>query len=125
SYPSYNGSAYSYPQNSGTAMNAPPANGYQSFYPSTNGAPTPTTVTIKDGSFEPQALNVTPGTLVQFVNRGTQTHSVASADRQWDSGDLAPGASYTAIFQYPGTYNYFCRQHPDKMKASVTVPTNG
>jgi plastocyanin len=40
----------------------------------------------------------------------------------WDSGDLAPGASYSATFTRPGTYYYYCRHHTnDKMQGAIVV----
>jgi hypothetical protein len=54
------------------------------------------------------------------MNRGRHAHTVTAEDDRWDSGDIRPGASYTATFQRPGTYEYFCRHH-EGMRGTVVV----
>jgi len=94
------------------------ANGYQSGYTAAN-----STVNLSDSAFEPRSLTIQPGTIVQFVNRGNNVHTVSDADRQWDSGDIQPGASFSARFQFPGTYRILCRYHPS-MTGTITVSDN-
>jgi hypothetical protein len=77
-------------------------------------------VTAYDNSFEPQTIHVQPGTTVRWVNRGRHAHTVTAEDDRWDSGDIRPAASYTATFQRPGTYDYFCRHH-EGMRGTVVV----
>lgn len=81
-----------------------------------------TTVTVGayDNYFEPKTLNVQPGTTVKWVNYGQHEHTVTSNDGRWDSGDIAPGAAYSATFQQPGTYYYYCRHHQG-MRSSIVV----
>ena len=75
-----------------------------------------------DNYFEPKTLKVQPGTTVRWVNYGRHAHTVTSSDGQWDSGDIPPGAAYSATFQYPGTYYYYCRHHTqDKMQGTIVV----
>jgi plastocyanin len=75
-----------------------------------------------DNYFEPKTINVQPGTTVRWVNRGRHAHTV-TAD---DSGDIAPGASYTATFQRPGTHYYYCRHHTgEKMQGTIVVGSGG
>lgn len=85
------------------------------------GRPT-TTVTIgaHDSFFKPSMINVQPGTTVRWVNLGKHTHTVTSSAGLWDSGDLAPGAVYSATFFRPGTYYYYCRHH-GKMQGTIVV----
>jgi len=79
-----------------------------------------------DNYFEPKLINVQPGTTVRWVNRGRHAHTVTADDDRWDSGDIAPGASYTATFQRPGTYYYYCRHHTgDKMQGTIVVGSGG
>jgi plastocyanin len=47
-------------------------------------------------------------------------HTVTSKDGRWDSGDLAPGATYSVTFQPPGIYYYFCRHHKG-MQGTIVV----
>ena len=32
--------------------------------------------------------------------------------RVWDSGDMAPNATFSTTFAQPGTYAYHCTIHP-------------
>jgi putative membrane protein len=48
---------------------------------------------------------------------------VSDADGRWDSGDIQPGASFSARFQFPGKYNYLCRHHQG-MTGTITVTDN-
>ena len=67
-------------------------------------------------------INVQPGTTVRWVNYGQHSHTVTANDGSWDSGDIKPGASYSATFKQPGTYYYYCRHHTqDKMQGVVNV----
>jgi plastocyanin len=83
----------------------------------------PTTVvevTLYDNRFEPQTINVQPGTTVRWTNAGTHDHTVTARNGSWDSGDIAPGATYSATFQRPGTYSYYCRHH-EGMQGMIVV----
>jgi plastocyanin len=86
---------------------------------------TPTTI-VNVGAYEnrfaPQTLKVQPGTTVRWTNHGQHTHTVTSNDGRWDSGDIKPGATYSATFKHPGTYYYYCRHHTaDKMQGVIVV----
>jgi plastocyanin len=90
--------------------------------------PTPaqpaTTVTVGayDNRFSPPTINVQPGTTVRWVNAGQHAHTVTDKDGRWDSGDIKPGATYSATFNRPGVYYYYCRHHAaDKMQGVVVV----
>jgi plastocyanin len=78
-------------------------------------------VAINDGAFEPAKMDVRPGTIVRWTNRGQMVHTVTSHDGQWSSPDLQPGGSFSLTFVHAGTYNYYCKPHADKMQASLTV----
>jgi plastocyanin len=83
---------------------------------------TETTVGVYDNQFSPQTINVAPGTTLRWVNYGQHNHTVTANDDRWDSGDIKPGATYSATFKYPGTYYYYCRHHTqDKMQGVVNV----
>jgi plastocyanin len=96
--------------------------GYSSRQPSPPRSPTVSTVSAYDNRFEPQTINVQPGTTVRWVNYGQHPHTVTANDDSWDSGDIQPGASYSATFKRPGTYYYYCRHHTqDRMQGVVVV----
>ena len=88
--------------------------------PSTTAA----TVAAADNRFEPPTLNVAPGTTVRWTNRGTHKHTVTDRDGKFDSGDIAPGATYSATFSTPGTYRYYCKHHKG-MEGTIVVGEPG
>jgi plastocyanin len=83
---------------------------------------TVTTVGAYDNRFSPQTINVQLGTTVRWVNYGQHAHTVTANNDSWDSGDIKPGAAYSATFKQPGTYYYYCRHHTqDKMQGVIVV----
>jgi plastocyanin len=64
---------------------------------------------------------VDPGTTVCWINQGQVHHTVTSEGGQFNSGDLAPGQTFTYTFNTPGTFNYRCLYHAPSMAGSVTV----
>ncbi|MFD5309851.1 cupredoxin domain-containing protein [Streptomyces ardesiacus] len=81
-----------------------------------------TQVTIKDFTFQPASLTVSPGAKVTVVNKDSTTHTLtASMGGSFDTGDIAPGRS--ATFTAPSTagdFPYTCTIHPF-MKGTLTV----
>jgi plastocyanin len=107
-----------------------PSSSYQSLRRSeySTGRPAPakptTTVTVGayDNRFEPKTINVELGTTVRWVNYGQHAHTITANDDSWDSGDIRPGAAYSATFKQPGTYHYYCRHHKaDRMQGVIVV----
>jgi plastocyanin len=78
-------------------------------------------VGLRDNAFEPRTVTVPAGTTVQWTNRGQRPHTVTSDAGAWDSGSVAPGASYSYKFTQPGTYPYHCGHHPMEMRGVVVV----
>ncbi|MFA5107700.1 MAG: cupredoxin family copper-binding protein [Patescibacteria group bacterium] len=77
---------------------------------SNSNATTGNSVTISNFAFSPATLTVTAGTAVTWVNNDSVTHTVTAS--AFNSGDLAPGQTYTFTFSTPGTYAYSCSIHP-------------
>jgi plastocyanin len=77
------------------------------------------TVGAHDDYFEPKTLNIQPGATVTWVNRGQHPHTV-TFDVGRDSGDIAPGGSFSATFPHAGTYHYHCHHH-EGMTGTVVV----
>lgn len=80
------------------------------------------TVEMKDNVFSPQIISVNIGDTVVWKNTGKNNHTTTGLDGPllWDSGNIAPGQSYSRLFDQPGTYSYHCGIHPD-MKGTVIV----
>lgn len=86
------------------------------------------TVEIKNYAFAPAAVTVPVGTTVTWVNEDTVPHTVTakSGPAKFDSGQLASGASWSATFATPGTYDYYCADHPQMVaRITVTGPSSG
>jgi plastocyanin len=88
------------------------------------GAPPPPTTTAMigaaDNRFNPPTLTVQPGTTVRWLNSGSHPHTVTDRGGKFDSGDIAPGATYSITFQTPGTYQYYCKHHKG-MEGTIVV----
>ncbi|MGH8842044.1 MAG: cupredoxin domain-containing protein [Advenella sp.] len=83
-------------------------------------APTVHVVTILNMQFVPAALTVRPGDTVRWVNKDLVPHTASATGSQFDSGDIAAGASWTYTVQKTGTLSYVCRYHPG-MQARLTT----
>lgn len=78
-----------------------------------------TTVTVRalDNNFIEQSLTVEAGTEVVWENTGRNDHDVTPVDdpsaTTWGvkSEAFAPKATYSHVFDQPGTYAYFCTIH--------------
>jgi len=84
------------------------------------------TVEIVGLSFSPSTENVTVGETVTWSNDGDSLHTVtpdplADGSQPWSSAQLEPGQTFLQTFNTPGTYEYFCSIHPDRMTGSVVV----
>ncbi len=66
------------------------------------------TVTIQNGVFNPQTIEVPSGSTVVWTNEGdtNQTVTGLGLEANFDSGLLAPGESFEWMFFTPGAYNY-------------------
>ena len=63
---------------------------------------------------------VAVGTTVVVTNDDTVTHTWTSTTGAFNSGPLAPGASYSHTFAVAGTYPYMCTIHTF-MTGSIVV----
>ena len=79
-----------------------------------------TAVTISNFAFQPDSLQIAAGTTVTWTNADSTAHTVTSDSGAFDSGQLAPGATFNQMFMTPGTYTYHCQIHPF-MTATIVV----
>jgi plastocyanin len=80
---------------------------------------------IKTFQFQPNALEVRAGTTVTWTNEDGVDHTVTSGTPEapvgnFDSGGFGKGQSFSAVFQTPGEYTYFCAKHKS-MRGMVKV----
>jgi YVTN family beta-propeller protein len=69
-------------------------------------------VSIAGFAFGPQALTSKAGDSVTWSNDDGAAHTVTFKDGSAGAKSLAPGESFTRMFDKPGTYDYFCAFHP-------------
>ena len=71
--------------------------------------------------FSPKPIQVTVGSTVTWTNGTAPTHTATSDTGAWDTGNIAAGATSSAIaFTTAGTFTYHCAIHPS-MTGSVVV----
>jgi plastocyanin len=72
--------------------------------------------------YSPDSITVVIGVnnTVKWTNNDTATHTVTANGGSFDSGPIAPGATFTYEFLVPGVYEYHCTYHP-WMTGTVTV----
>jgi plastocyanin len=63
-------------------------------------------------SFTPNPANVVQGRTVAWRNTDTVVHRIVSNDGVLDTGDLAPGATSSALTLSTDGTNYHCLIHP-------------
>jgi plastocyanin len=78
------------------------------------------TVTIENLQFNPPDLQVHRGDRIVWVNKDLFPHTVTAVSKAFDSGSIAPQASWTYVARKPGEYPYGCTFHPT-MKGKLRV----
>ena len=90
----------------------PPATRPPATRPPATPAPSAVAAKIVDFGFTPATLTVAMGTRVTWTNTGQVDHTVTANGGAFDSGTLAPGASFSFTFKTAGTFAYHCAIHP-------------
>jgi amicyanin len=82
----------------------------------------PMKVSIVDFVFEPEELVVPAGATVTWVNADDVPHTVTStaSPPRFDSKTLRASDTFSYTFDSAGTYDYFCKVHPN-MTGKVVV----
>jgi plastocyanin len=77
---------------------------------------------ISSRGFSPNTVtaSVSANNTVTWVNDDSSPHTVTADDGSFNSGNIAPGQSFSYTFTTPGTYKYHCTYHP-WMTATVVV----
>jgi len=68
-------------------------------------------VTMPGKLYAPAQLQVLVGTTVTWKNSDSSTHTVTADNDSFDSGYLAPGATFAHTFDRPGVYAFHCTIH--------------
>jgi len=78
------------------------------------------TIVIENVQFSPATLTIHRGDRVIWVNKDLFPHSASAGSKAFDSGAIAPGASWTYTASRAGDYAYACTFHPT-MKGRLIV----
>jgi len=71
--------------------------------------------------FSPNPIRITAGSTVTWTNATAPTHTSTSDTGAWNTGNIAPGATSSAVaFPTAGTFTYHCAIHPS-MAGTVIV----
>jgi plastocyanin len=76
-------------------------------------------VKIENMQFSPAAITVKRGETVTWRNNDIVPHTATAAGR-FDSGEIAPGKTFSKKMEKPGDYDYICTYHPG-MKGRIEV----
>jgi plastocyanin len=82
------------------------------------------TTSLTPPSFSPVTVTISAGQYVTWTNTDTTTHTTTSNALPtpiWNSGNMAPGATYSFSFPAVGTYTYNCLIHGVAMSGTVIV----
>jgi plastocyanin len=81
----------------------------------TTGAASGVKVSIDNFIFDPKEIIVAVGTTVTWVNTDDLPHTATStaSPRLFDSKTLDKDDKFSFQFNAPGTYDYFCKLHPN------------
>jgi len=71
-----------------------------------NSTPGTSKITITSSAYSPASLTVVNGSTVTWTNTDNAIHTVTTEDGSINSGDIAPGSSYSKTFMNTGTFNY-------------------
>jgi plastocyanin len=83
-------------------------------------APVTHYVVIEQMRFNPPTLTVQRGDRVEWVNKDLFAHTASSTSKTFDSGGIAPNASWSYVAGQPGSYPYLCNFHPT-MRGTLNV----
>ena len=77
-------------------------------------------VSLAGRAFNPAVLEVNVGDTVTWINDDDTEHTVTAFEGEFDSGELAEGASFSFTFDSPGDYRYRCLFHSE-MQGTIIV----
>jgi plastocyanin len=71
-------------------------------------------VEMKDNAFSPQIIAITAGDTIVWKNVGANNHTskgIRNGPLVWNSGNVAPGQTYSRTFTAVGRFGYSCGIH--------------
>ena len=95
-----------------TALTTAPAGNETRTSPAAGAGGSGIAVTISGFALGPASTTVKVGDMVTWTNKDSVAHTVTALDGSFDSGPLAPGASFGFTFPKAGMFIYRCTMHP-------------
>ena len=80
------------------------------------------TITVDEGGFEPEDLEIEAGEVIQLVNEGDEPHSFTADDQEFDTGRMLPGDETTLVLTEPDEITYFDVEDRDHEGSLVIRP---
>jgi plastocyanin len=80
------------------------------------------TLAAANFAFDPATVSASAGDTIEFTNDDDVEHNLTAEDAGLDQ-DVEAGESTTIDLAdvEPGTYEFFCKYHPDQMKGTLEV----
>jgi plastocyanin len=109
----------------GSDYSAPPTTPSPAPAPAPGGATSAVAIQVgaealADRAYAPAEQIVAPGTTITWTNNDSVAHTSTSDAPGWNSGIIAPRATFSTTFQTTGMFTYHCSIHPG-MVGRVTV----
>jgi len=76
--------------------------------------------TLTTTAYSPNPVAIAVGGTVTWTNNDNTAHTSTSDNGAWNSGNIAPGGSFSMTFTTAGSFTYHCTIHPG-MIGTVTV----
>ena len=70
-------------------------------------------ILIRGFMYQPDVLTVHIGDTVQWKNADIVPHTVTADDKSFNSGSIAPGATWKFVAKKAGIFPYRCTPHPN------------
>jgi plastocyanin len=90
-----------------------------------NSNTTTSKISITSSGYSPASLTVTNGSTVTWTNNDNMAHTVTTTEGSINSGDIAPGSSYTKTFTTAGTYTYHDSNNTNMTGVLIVTATSG
>jgi len=80
------------------------------------------TITIAGMAYSTPQLTVRVGDTVEWINKDVVDHTSTEKKSALWNVSIAPGKSVRVVMTKAGTYDYFCRYHPNMTAQLIVAP---
>jgi plastocyanin len=86
----------------------------------------PDSSSLTDDAYDPTPIQINVGDTITWTNDDSQPHTVTADENavptgQFDSGIMAPAATWEHTFDTPSNYSYYCILHPNMVGTVIVV----